>query len=362
MFFVANIIYIIICFIYCIEEPCIRKKERRYTIFFLILVFAFLMAFRPIVTKDTINYIHFYENIDENQRYPFHLLQKYKQMEYGFLYLNLFLKKINLGYRFLFFLISFFNVGISIRCLVKIKEYVSLRNNSKEDLYGSTLVGYMAYLGVLYNGVALRGGISISFSLLAVCFFLKKKHLWAFIYGIMAFLFQRTCFILFIAVLLVKFISIRNKKQCVIIWWIQGVLLITNIGSYFIESIAEFAGRIFSQLGISGFSGYLQSFDVSVGKIDWLIWILIGVCVLYYQNNLFYKFFIRIVLLGGWIIVFLHGVRAINRMYDYFIIFALPLLSARYDQLPYRGLSKTRVVFLSTMFVICIMSLRLAFF
>lgn len=360
-----NIILLLICFLYCIVESQIKKNERKYVLFIIMLGFSFLMACRPTETKDTLNYIKIFENLDISTKYPFHLFERYQEefgVEYGFLHLAQFIKKLHLNYNHFFFIVAFFNIIISVNCLQRMKNYILPEESKGRELYGAVLAGYVAYVGVLYNGIGIRAGLSISISLMAFDCYIRKKYIKTAIYGIIALSFQRICVVLLLALAANKLFQIKSKKQCMGIWLAQGFFLLLNIGDYFLNIIAGIVRYFYFRSGFNGYSGYLYNFDSSVGKIDWLIWLVIGVCIWAWADEKCYKFFLRIVLLGGWIIVFLHGIRAISRMYDYFIIFSIPVLGARYYQVPYIKLSREKLFVTAVVFVLAVIQLRLSFF
>jgi hypothetical protein len=361
-FFLLNILFLFCCFVYCIVEPKIKKAKRSYIVTLLIFFFSLLMAFRPINVKDTINYVNFFNNLNISERYHFDFLQKYNGMEYGFLYLNLLIKIIFKDYKVLFFIIAFFNTYISVSCLKRMGNYMFLSCDCKHEFYGAALIGYIAYAGVLYCGITLRGGLSISLGLLAIDCFLRKKYIPSIICSVIAFVFQRVCIILLLALLTNSVLKKGNQKVYMFIWLFQGILLIFNIGAYCIEIISEVVRRCLDYWNISGFSGYLQNFDKIIGKIDWLIWGVIGTTVFFYENNRWYKIFLNIVLLGGWILVFLHGVRAISRMYDYCIIFCIPMLSSKYYSGYCLKISKAKIYVLTIIAALSVMTLKLSFF
>lgn len=360
-----NIILLLICFFYCIIESQIKKNERKYVLFIIMLGFSFLMARRPTETKDTLNYIKIFENIDISTKYPFHLFERYQGefgVEYGFLHLVQLIKKLQLNYKHFFFMVALFNIIISVNCLQRMKNYLLCEESKGRELYGAVLTGYVAYVGVLYNGIGIRAGISISISLVAFDCYIRKKYIKTAVYGIIALSFQRICVVLLLALVADKVFQIRSKKQCMGIWLAQGIFLVFNIGDYFLEMIAEIVRYFYFKSGFNGYSGYLYSFDSSVGKRDWLIWLVIGVCIWAWTDEKYYKFFLHIVLLGGWFIVFLHGVRAISRMYDYYIMFCIPMLGAKYYQAPYIKLSREKLFVSAVVVALAIMQLKLSFF
>lgn len=365
LYFGLNIFFLLLCFSYWILEAKIDKNSRKYILFVLILGFSILMACRPMETKDTAGYIDFFENLDINRKYSFHLLQRFQEKqgyEYGFLYLVLFARKLHLSYRCFFFLVAFFNIVISVTCLQRMKNICLPERNMGRELYGAVLTGYVAYLGVLYNGNGLRAGLSMSLSFLSIDCYLKKKYKFAVIYGIIAFSCQRVCIVLILALLMDKFFKIKNKKQCIAIWLFQGFMLVINLGNFCIEVIANGTRNFLYGFNINGFSGYLIEFYDSVGIITWFIWIVIGACIWAWNDEKNYKFFLRIVLVGGWIIAFLYGVIAISRMYDYYIVFSMPMLSSRYYQVPQVRCSREKLFILTVVLILGVMMLKLSFF
>lgn len=353
---------IILCLVYCIIETKMKSNQRKYVVYFWALGLSVLMAYRPTDTKDTLNYIRVFEEYALDRDFAFHLLYKYKGVEYGFLYLNVLFKTIFSDYRLWFFCVSFFNSCISVGCLHRMKNYILAEENPGQELYGMPLLGYMAYMGVMYSGIVLRGGISITLSLMAIDLYIRKKNMRALICATVAFSVQRMCIVLVAGLVANRIFKLKSVWQGMAIWMLQGFLLMINVGAYFIEAIARIVKSFFVKAGIGGFFGFLQDFDNSVGKIDWLIWLVIGICICLYKQNQFYRFFLHIVLLGGWVVVFLHGVRAISRMYDYYIMFCIPLLSSGYYQKGSIKLSAKKLLILITLMMLGSVTLKLAFF
>jgi len=82
-------------------------------------------------------------------------------------------------------------------------------------------------------------------------------------------------------------------------------------------------------MGIQGFDSYLSTFDYQVGLTDWYMLILIGIIILICNiNNIFFEKMSAIVGVGLIILGIAYPIRAINRAYDFFIIFIIPIISS----------------------------------
>ena len=361
-FEIAYLLYICVCLIYCIFENKIEKKSKGYILAALFVAFALLMAMRPITMKDMPNYIRFFEMIDPNKIYSFSLIRRYEGFEYGYLYLMWLFKKICDNYRMFFGLIALFNVTVSVYCLTKIQKRMLASFKVNKHYYGITLLGYISYAGVLYNGITIRAGISITFILMAIRFCFDKRYLKTTMCLLMAFIFQRTSVIVLFVAIIANFLKKwGDQRKYIVIWMFQGILLFLNAGKYFLNLFIKVTTYFLNCLNINGFSGYLQGFDLQVGKIDWLVWFLVGIAIFLYMNEVHYKFFLEILLFGMWIIVFFYGIRAISRLYDYCIIFIVPVLNVRFIQANPNGLCKIRAGVLVSLMMISAMTLKISF-
>ena len=290
------------------------------------------------------NYISIYNDISVNEFYTPNFFQKLYSVEYGFIYL-IQIVKIFFGdnYRVLFFIIASFNYIASLYGIKHIVKGVigkeRINNNRKIFFYnGIEYLLFNSYIGFLYSAIAMRAGIALAFSFLIVGYFIQRKYNKCFFSLLIAFMFQRTVLILIIALVFYKIIPIFSRKTYIIIWGILGTMLFSKFGGYCINIIIKLFNEILIKFNINGYSGYLQNYENQVGKADIWLWLLAGSFFLYRVEIKKYYRLVNVYFLGILAIDLLYPIRAASRIYDYFIIYFVPILIIEY----YFGKKKKR--------------------
>lgn len=332
MYLLLNAGLIAVCYLYMKIEPRIREKQRKYIILILNVVASVLFAFRPVMTKDTAGYIDAFEQVGNFSGLGFSFLQKYQGYEYGYIYLMKIFRLFSNNYRCFFFIISFIGLWLAIYslCFLTNKCWIGEENRI---LSGGVLTFYIANFGFLYNGISVRAGLTLGLGLLAIVRLINKKYIRGMLLFIIAFSIQRTS-ILFVAIyLVIKFIPALKQKAHLVLWAISGAMLFSGFGNWGFTYIGALMDSLFTKYSISGYSAFLQTLDTSIGLRDVYMWLLYGFLVVISDNRKYIQKYLNVVMIGVLVIVFLHGVRAIARVYDMFFLFSIPLMASYYYRL-----------------------------
>lgn len=338
MYYIGFGILLILTFGFAWLEPKFDIKSRKVLYILLVLGYIFFIGLRPIEIKDTQNYIDIYEHISVHNFYLPNFFGKIYGVEYGFIYLIQIVKCLfGNNYRVLFLIVASFNYIVSmygIRLIIEgiIKKEMT-EYEKREIICQKKGIGFLlfnSYIGFLYSGISMRAGITFALSYCAIGYFIKKKYWKCCLSLIVAFLFQRTVAIIVIALICYNKLPVFSRKIYFIIWGVLGGMLIGQIGGYCINGVVAFINILIEKFHVGGYSGYLQNFDVAVGKIDIWLWFMAGIFLLYRVRLKTYYKLINVYLTGIVIIIFIYPIRAASRLYDYFIIFFVPVLMLEY--------------------------------
>lgn len=331
MYLIINLMLIIFCSLYMLIEPMIIENTRRYVIGAVIFVGAVLYAFRPQSTKDTIGYINSFVDIEKFKINGINLLQKYNGYEYGYIILMKVFKSISSNYRIFFFCISLFGLGLTIYALYKL-TIDDLDKNGEELFIALECVValYISNYGFLYNGISVRAGLSIGLGLLFVVCILKKHIILATITFIIGFSFQRTIVVFLIISLILCSPLIIKKRFHAIIWATLGVVLFSGLSEKYIYSIVGILEKIITRYKISGYGSFLATLDFGIGLRDIYVWLLYGLLIAISNDDSRLLRFLNIVMVGAFVVVFMHDVRAVSRVYDLFMLFSIPIIANYY--------------------------------
>lgn len=358
IYFLLNIVFIIICVWYMFIEQKIMRKQRIFLLWTLIFEFSILMAMRPLETKDTIYYVDAFNFFSSEQSYNVNFLQKYNGSEFGYIYLIRIFKRISLNYRLFFFLISFLGTSLSIFGLKRLLEKIDL---TKEYAYGSVLVLYVSKFGFLYNGISVRAGLSMGIGVVAICLMLEKKRISSVLLFFFAFTIHRTSVLFAVIYLIVKFMPRLKKKTHIWMWTITGIMLMSGFGSTILHFIVKFLNLIIIKFNITGYSGYLAD-SMGLGKRDIFNWCLYGMLIFFCISSEYYERYLNVILCGVILIVFMHDIRAFSRAYDMFYLFIVPTFGALFVNGSYKMLRRQELLILSVISVNAVIMLKLSFF
>ena len=332
LYFLLNLILILICIYYMSVEYIVVSKHRKYIYCTLVTISIVLFAFRPESTKDTINYIVSFVNVGSFSITDYNFLQKYDGYELGYILLIRVVRTVTTNYRVFFIFVS--AVGL-ILTLVSINyltadnweyRYSNFDSNHKTVPIGCVLAVYISCYGFLYNGISLRAGLATGLGMMGFVLLCKKRFVPGLLFFFLAFSIQRMSIVLAIAYLVYMFFPVLNKRIHYFVWSFLGIMMLTGVSKLVIRIVTEFLMSIIMRLGISGYSAYLTSFDSGVGYADIFQWIVYGLMVFVCDNKRDNLRLLNLIMIGAMIVVFLHDIRAISRVYDMLYLFAVPLL------------------------------------
>lgn len=333
MFVIVYAIFMLICLGIMTILKKFNAKQTQIIILFVLVLFSLMMGLRPVNSKDTLQYITIFDNLKGNVELGFSLFQKYKGFEYGFIYLIKFFQLFSNNYRIFFFLVALTINLISFYSLEKICYSDSIKKVNGGSFF--LLFLYIGSYGLLYSGIAIRAGLSLAFGLLVIVFFMKFKYAKGIIFLLLSFAFHRMGLIFLLIFLIIKLFPQLNKKTYIYVYICLVFLFLTGFSNYIFQAFLSIISYLFAVLNINGFSSYLNVTETAIGIID-VYWILYTLSlILLFNKNKAYRVLLNVAMFGMIIIVFLHGIRAINRVYDYFFILSIPLLCDIFYRIPH---------------------------
>lgn len=318
---------VIVCFA-CMEYGFSMEGEKgkmKVIAIALLVIFAGLVALKPLEVKDTYNYIDYFENSNRylKELNKINLLSKYHGFECGYLLINALFYHMLPNYRWFFFVITLFSSFFSIKNLEEIRQ-MEFQNSSE---YGFiTMVIYMSAYAMSYLGVAIRAGLSVTLMLISYKYFCKKNYIVSTVFLFIAFTVQRSALCV-VLLMVIRASGLKiSKKVFLGIYSILLAMLFLNVGSWIYIYIAEPAVLFFQRFGISGYASYLiTGTDQQIGLTD--IWVCAAgfiICLLCNMKKQFETLYLSF-LIAAIIIVFLHGARAVARLYEIFLFFSIPI-------------------------------------
>lgn len=325
----CSFLILIICFA-CMDYNFSMKGEKcKFKVWgvLLLVFFSIIISLRPMEMKDTYNYVDCFVNSKKylSEMDNMNLLGKCHGFECGYMLLNAVFYNVFPDYRYFFFVITLFSSYFSIKNIEEIR--LNAFPDSDEHWF-LTMAIYITGYALSYFGVALRAGLAITLALIAYKYFCKRKYLLSLFFLILGCSMQRS--IVCVTVLMILgMLRVKIKKKTFLgVYVVLLFMLVLNVGSLVYLYIVEPALNLFQKFGISGYSAYLLvGVDQQVGLTD--IWVCLAgfiVCLLCtkreerYFGTLYFSFLIVAI-----IIVFLHGARAIARLYEIFLFFTIPI-------------------------------------
>ena len=325
-YLILNILYLISVILYGIIDKRIAKRQRKYIHALVIIVFAYLMAIRPIETPDTLNYVNGFNNVDSSWLRGASILQKYKSVfEYGFIVVMLALRKVTSNPRVFLFIISLIGMLLTARAFKRLMDRVDGTDVSGTffDVLSTTIVCY----GLLYFGISVRAGLAIGLGLTFINCMLDKKWVRSGVLFVAAFSIQRTSILYLLIFLALKFLPALKKKTHYIIWVVSGVFLFSGLGSIVYRSIGPTLIQWMNVRDISSY-GYLSdalTTTAAVARTDILTWLIYGILIFFSIEEKPYKKMLNNIMIGALILSIFNDVMAISRAYDLFYMFTVPM-------------------------------------
>lgn len=329
VYLALNVVFIIFSVAYIKIEPRIKSDDRKYVMWFLIIIFSVLMAARPLDSPDTAGYVENFYCIEPGQRYPINLLQKYMGYEYGYVYLISFFRVFSNSFRLFFFLTAFAGTSMTVFGLKHLGDKILAKESR---VFAPVFAIYISGFGLLYNGISVRAGLSMGLGVMAVDFILDRKWMRGVLLLFLAFTIQRFSILFLPIIFAIKFLPKFTRESHVQIWFLGGAIMFTGLAGKVIPYLADMINGVSSKFQISGVSSYLMDVSEGIGIRDTYFWFLYGGLVVFLFYNKNYGKYLNVIMLGSFIIVFMYGVRAISRAYGMFYLFIVPLLSVMYNE------------------------------
>lgn len=340
-------------------EPFIKQKEKKYLFGFFIVLFSLLMAFRPVETKDTLNYINGFNNAQSLPIYGINLLQKYDGFEWGYIYLNYLFREFSDNYRIFFFLVTIVGITLSLYALISLSCKAGMGEINQFSLIFSA---YISYFGILYNGISVRAGLSMGLGLVALEWMLNDKWIKSLAFILLAISIQRAAVLFVIVYFIIRFFPILKMKIHFFIWFVLGIVLFSGGGSRVLIFVLDILNNIIARFHISGFGAYLAELDIGVGIRDIYLWLLYGIFIFFICDSQYYMKYLNVILVGTLIVVFLHDIRAIARVYDVFYLFMIPILAIIYNEKSVLTMESKKLLIIGIMCANSMVMLKLCFF
>ncbi|WP_335673858.1 EpsG family protein [[Clostridium] symbiosum] len=325
-FFICYFLIMMLSWFFCFFENKLTKRTKKILILFFILILSSLMAIRPETVADTGNYIKIYNQVSELDMNEFHFGKRFEGIEYAFAWIMKGFSYFFATPRAFFFVCAISTSMLLMYGFCSCEKYI---NPEKEPHIFPTWTLFLCYFGLHYCGIAIRGGVSIGLGMCAMAYALHKKKVRAFVFFV-ASICIHSISILFLVIYIIIFIFPRvGKEYYILIWNLLFLCLFFNIGKIGISSGSEILLSLFLRIGIQGFDGYLSRMDFNVGITDWYMLCVTGLILLCgFRKNEHAAQFQKVVLVGLIIISVAYPIRAINRAYDYFLFFLVPLIAS----------------------------------
>jgi hypothetical protein len=330
VYLILNIGFIVISILYIKVEQKVRNKDRKYVMGLLIILFSILMAIRPLEMPDTLGYVQNFDYFQPGQRYQVNFFQKYMgNYEYGYIFLIQFFKRFSNNCRLFFFFTALVGTCLAVFGLKQLSDKIAVKNSG---MYAPVFAIYIASFGLLYNGISVRAGLAMGMGIVAVNFVMDRKWIRGGIILLTALTIQRSAVLFFLVLFAVRFMPALRRKTHIFIWIMEGVILFSGFGDKVFPFISRILYSIIVKYHMTGFGGYLLEVGGGIGLRTTYYWLLYGILVLFLFYSRNYEKYFNIIMLGSFIVVFMHGISAIARAYDMFYLFSVPLLGAMYNE------------------------------
>lgn len=301
-----------------------HKTDLHITLFFIILT-SILMSVRPLEVADTTAYFQAYNRSEFVQMENFIIGTRYLNMEYLFVLTMKIFVEFNFSFEVFMFFMALVTYCTSIYSLNVLNKYIS---KSTEDNYLLIWIIYMLYFAAHYGGIAIRAGLSMGIGLLGVSFFIRERRIIGIALILLASSFQSMALVFIPIIILFYMIPRISKDKLMLLWLLMFGLLITNISGRLVGAISSMVERLFFVINLGGFAHYLNIFDITVGKKDIYVLVLFGMLIIISYNRIVENQRLSLIAFSGLItLCFLYPVNSINRVYDYFLLFIIPVSS-----------------------------------
>ncbi len=348
--------FIILCIMGLWATEKLSSRALYVLYFFILLAGTFLLAARPDTIPDYLAYEKAYNIADLQHFHGFHPLSREPNvgMEYGFIYCMVAFRALfHCNFRVFLFVLVLLTLFASTTGLCSIVKDLHERNGVEKSrkYYREILltieVLYFSYMGLLYQGIAIRAAVAMTFGILAVMNTGRKRYILTAADIVLAFMFHRMAVIIVPLVLVYLFVPrAKNKRPYMAIFLAVTMaitaMIITGTYTIFSSIILRLAG------GFLGYGSYVSA-GAGTGHIGIrLILIAFTGVVFSYSDESLYKL-INIFLAGVIIATVFAGIGGSERLYDYFFMFWIPVLAMELSTSDRRA-----VVIFPLMFIVAI--------
>lgn len=327
-------VYILILFlILCTFILYTNLKYSRITFVTFIILYLILISTRLPTTPDTEPYILFYKEVDLNF---FDFSQSHFEIGY-----QLFAKLVKCfagnNYKFFFAILVLLNVSLIVSSVKRL--YSSDLRMNRIGFICISLICYISYYGIFYNGIVLRAGVSLSLLFYITSMVIspnaKYRILKIILLFILSLLFHKTAIIGLFAILifLISKPYSRNFYFILSIIIVLGYLL--NISNYTftylykINDIALLWGEVDGLEGTGRIANYVNRAELmSEFSIKYIYFLALAVlfCFGPIKNEVYCKY-LNVYLVGLMLLIALRNFSSIIRGLDFFLIYSFILLS-----------------------------------
>ena len=350
LFFLLYVFILIVSWMLCIFENKLKTRDKKLILLILIFILSSLMATRPEEIADTSNYIKIYNQVSGLNMKSFHIGKRFEGIEYSFAWLMKCFAYFFKTPRALFFFCSFFTCISIMYGLCICEKYIS---EDKEIHIFANWALFLCSCGLHYCGIAIRGGLSIGLGLCAIAFLLSNKRKTA-CFFMLAALSMHSISILFIGIYIIMFFfPAISKRTYLIVWTLLFVSLAFNLGRFWIGGLSQALLGILLQFGVQGFDSYLSFMDYEVGITDWYMLIVVGILLFCgFNKGKRSQKFEKVVFCGMVIISVAYPIRAVNRAYDYFLVFLIPLIANCFSKKEFEKKRMLIWIYMPLMFIV----------
>lgn len=230
-------------------ENSLPIKLRTVLYFLFSLIFSFVFAIRDLKSPDTAEYVSVFNRAVPSDG----LFSKIDRFEWGYSALNRIIKIIGCNYQVLFFAVSIISFLLMFSV---IKNYCNTKigeTDEKMNLPLSFLLVYIAYYGLLYNSIVMRGSLAIGLIYFSVVLVNKKKLILAIGLFALALSFHQTA-ILSLPIMFISFFNIKLSKKTgmkiIVIFLLLYIVGIGNISIKYMFDIIQFLYNKFPNVSL----------------------------------------------------------------------------------------------------------------
>lgn len=210
-------IFLIIVFFLYLMSIVGKKNDIRLKILFILIsgVLIIYAGFRPVLSNDdNLAYVDYYEKIP-NLKYFFDYDNEV--FEKGYMFINMFLKTLNLDYRCLFLFIAMISVSLMMYSIY----------NYTQNIYTALFI-YFSNIFIINELITIRTGIASAILFYSLKYLKKnqKKYLLLVLFSC---LFHRTAILGLIPLVMIKLKLFKKKRYIIILILLAFILGRMNI-------------------------------------------------------------------------------------------------------------------------------------